>query len=137
MNADNQTKKIVLEQVGTSTYYCTSHAQPNDFPNNMSGQITVSDVAAGLAFAEIPIIEIFPNPTTEWVNISLDLPQSGELKIKLFNILGKEVRTLQQGYVAKGNFKEKFRLDDIPNGLYILNIQQNRTVLAVRKITKK
>ena len=137
MNANNTSKKIVLTTPGVSTYFCTAHAQANSYPAGMTGRITVQDQATAVKKSELIKPEIYPNPANNVLNLIIPIDQSGQLKVKLFNILGNEVMSLHNDYVDQGVFKGKVRIDDLPNGLYILNIQLNDKVLAVKKVTKK
>ncbi|MFT7333092.1 MAG: plastocyanin [Sphingobacteriales bacterium] len=137
MNSTNTSKKIILTTPGVSTYFCTSLAQANSYPGGMTGQITVQDQATAVKRAESAKPEIYPNPANNILNLVIPIDQNGMLNVKLFNILGKEVLSLHNDYVEQGIFKGKVRIDDLPNGLYILNIQLNDKVLAVKKVTKK
>lgn len=76
------------------------------------------------------IIKTYPNPFNSQVKIEYFLPNSGRLKIEIYNILGQKVTTLFNGYACKG--KEKiiwdgtlFSQQPAPSGLYFVQLYFN------------
>lgn len=70
-------------------------------------------------FTENPI-RLFPNPTTGDIFVDVDLLQTADLNIKVYNILGKVVYRSDANSFTKGKFK--INLNDQPNGLYFAEI---------------
>ncbi|MBS4036335.1 MAG: T9SS type A sorting domain-containing protein [Ignavibacterium sp.] len=50
------------------------------------------------------IIESFPNPFNPEVNIVIKLENSGTVSLKVFNLLGKEVKNIYSGYLDSGKY---------------------------------
>ncbi|MFH1050695.1 MAG: FG-GAP-like repeat-containing protein [bacterium] len=79
-------------------------------------------------------IEVFPNPVTNLLNLKLNLPISGNIFIRLFNITGLE---LERHNVYVDKFKDEvigFQIKDLPNGIYYCQIicgKINKTVKFV------
>jgi len=65
-------------------------------------------------------INIYPNPFTGDLFIDIDLLQPADIKIKVYNILGKVVYRSDANSFTKG--KLKINLNDQPNGLYFAEI---------------
>lgn len=69
--------------------------------------------------ATIATINIFPNPSTENVTISLQTQLEGEIKITLNDLLGKEIRVISEG--TNIQVQETISLAGIEKGIYTVN----------------
>jgi hypothetical protein len=68
-----------------------------------------------------PTINLYPNPASGEVNIAFNLPNSGKLAFRLFDMSGREIG----GYAKEtqsGQQTEVMNLDNVSQGLYMLNI---------------
>ena len=84
-------------------------------------------------FIELTGVQVYPNPTSNHLNIETSFAVAENLNIQLTDLLGRPVRNFQQKKVSKGTF----RLDtaDLSSGIYMLVIE-TETGRAVRKIMK-
>jgi subtilisin-like proprotein convertase family protein len=106
--------------------------------NNIPGNCTVAGISP-----KDPIdiqLNVYPNPFTSKVNFKYYLKQGREVNIKLFDLLGKEVKTLVNEYQS-GN--KEFEWDgtdlngmQVPADLYICLIQLNGEVVKRTKLIK-
>ena len=75
-------------------------------------------------FSVVKTFEVYPNPTADRINISLDLNGPSDLFIDVTDITGKQVSILinenETGIVNK-----EFSTAALPNGLYFLKLQVN------------
>lgn len=65
----------------------------------------------------------YPNPFNPSTVISYSIPQAGFVKMKIFNLLGQEVKTLVNTQQNAGNYKIIFNADNLPSGIYLYQIQ--------------
>ncbi len=65
----------------------------------------------------------YPNPFNPATTISYTLPIAGNVTLKVFDITGKEVRMLDNGYKAAGKYSVTFNASDLASGMYIYKIQ--------------
>ena len=66
--------------------------------------------------------EIFPNPGTEWVNISIKgLENDQNASISLYNIQGQELSSVQLNYDNASS--AQIRTDHLASGLYLIKVQ--------------
>ena len=82
---------------------------------------------------EIPHIshlyQNYPNPFNPSTVINYQLPVAGNVSLKLFDILGREVATLVDEYKQPGNYEVKFdighfeRSREIPSGIYFYSLK--------------
>lgn len=77
-------------------------------------------------------LEIFPNPTRGEVFLKIFAPTSGWLDVSVFETSGKKV--FKNEYAVSGDFQTKLDLDELAQGLYILQITLNHQVIE-RKIS--
>jgi Secretion system C-terminal sorting domain len=67
----------------------------------------------------------YPNPFNPSTIIRFDLPEAGFVTMKIYNILGKEVRTLVNEFRNAGKFNITFEGSNLPSGIYIYTIKSN------------
>ena len=87
---------------------------------------------------EITQISNYPNPFNPSTTIKLDLAESGDIELDIYNIKGQKVKTLIDAYSAKGNFEIIWRgIDDnkksVTSGQYFIKLKVNGKEKAVRK----
>lgn len=114
-------KHFLLLFFTISTYLCIAQSGPN-FSIDEEKVLTTQDF-----HNPDPIkVSIFPNPTTQFLNIE-DAEQKVGM-IKLFSLLGKNVKTFEV------NDQKTFDVSDLPNGLYLLQIidKQNKVAKTIR-----
>ncbi|MEJ2104059.1 MAG: YCF48-related protein [Ignavibacteriaceae bacterium] len=67
----------------------------------------------------------YPNPFNPTTTIQYSIPESGNVKLKVFNSIGEEVATLINDYNEAGIHKVKFDASDLSSGIYYYKIQSN------------
>ena len=64
----------------------------------------------------------YPNPFNPSTTISYTLPIAGSVTLKVFDITGKEVRMLANGYKVAGKYSVTFNASDLASGIYFYQI---------------
>lgn len=72
----------------------------------------------------------YPNPFNPTTNISFELPKSGEVSLKVFDMLGREVQELINGYQAAGAHQVQFNAENLPSGMYIYRLKSGSVELT-------
>ena len=67
----------------------------------------------------------YPNPFNPTTTIEYHLSRGNYVTLKIFNILGKEVKTLAEGYQQKGKHKITFNARNLPSGVYCYTLYSN------------
>jgi photosystem II stability/assembly factor-like uncharacterized protein len=103
-----------------------------------SGIITNSPVTGIVKDAVDPNLfsldQNYPNPFNPSTNISFTNNKHGFVTLKLFDILGREVRVLYKGELAAGTHKFNFNAGSLASGIYIYSLQLNDQFIS-RKMT--
>jgi hypothetical protein len=60
----------------------------------------------------------YPNPFNPQTKIKYSIPQSGNVLIKVFNALGKEIKTLVDEFKNAGVYELNFNATNLPTGVY-------------------
>jgi len=69
------------------------------------------------------INSIYPNPFNSGTNIDIDLRQSRNLTLKVYDITGKEVSTLAQGFYQAGRHGFVFDGSRFASGVYLVRLE--------------
>ncbi len=77
------------------------------------------------------MIEVFPNPAINYVTIRISIGKSEFVTAVIYDLLGRQLRTLADQYGASGNGTLHLDLPDLPGGMYIISIKAG---LYVRNI---
>lgn len=64
----------------------------------------------------------YPNPFNPSTRIEYSLPHSEYVTLKVYNIVGQEVKTIVNNYKNAGNYIVNFNADDIPSGVYFYSL---------------
>lgn len=76
----------------------------------------------------------YPNPFNPTTQITYDLPQSGHVRLQVFDITGRYVATLVDGQVAAGSHRVSFDGRNLSSGVYIYRLQAGGQLLT-RQLT--
>ncbi len=74
---------------------------------------------------EYKLNQNYPNPFNPSTIISYDLPKSGLVTLKIYNILGQQVRTLVNEMQNAGSHKVNFNASSLTSGVYFYSISAN------------
>ncbi len=68
------------------------------------------------------ILSAYPNPFNGETRIVFDLPRTGEVKLTIYDGLGRHVKTLIQGIEASGRNEVIWKADAAPSGIYYCHL---------------
>jgi plastocyanin len=112
--------KLVLTEIGTYYYVCQPHASLG-----MKGIITVEEPTNIQDFTgeQDFQFQVFPNPASSLVSLSLTIVNPTEVKIELVEITGRTVRTFIHSKMQPGNYTESFSLENLKPGRYMVHLK--------------
>ncbi len=75
--------------------------------------------------AEYALMQNYPNPFNPTTTIEYSIPESGLVKLKVFNSLGQEVAVLKNGIEEAGIHSASFNASKLSSGIYYYRIEAN------------
>lgn len=78
-------------------------------------------------------ITAYPNPTSDEMTISYNIPETGKIKISLFDFTGKKVQTICNSVISSGNHKTTYNISRLIPGIYFL-VLKSKTHTVIEKI---
>ncbi|KAF0152412.1 MAG: Peptidase S8 and S53 subtilisin kexin sedolisin [Ignavibacteria bacterium] len=79
----------------------------------------------------------YPNPFNPTTNIKYSLPKESNVVLKIYNVMGEEIRTLVNGYRPAGTHTVKFDASGLTSGLYFYKIQTNESSKTMKMLLTK
>lgn len=97
----------------------------NIYLDNVSfKEVTESDVAESKsAPVQFQLSHNHPNPFNPSTKIGFELPIDENVSLKVYDLLGREVKTLVNGYKKAGLYQVIFDGSNLPSGIYIYKLQ--------------
>ncbi|MGI9176035.1 MAG: zinc-dependent metalloprotease [Rhodothermales bacterium] len=83
---------------------------------------------------EVALHAATPNPVRTSTEIRYDLPETAEVELTVYDLMGREVRRLATGTHGQGNHRVRLDTATLPSGVYIVRLQDGRRQLT-RRIT--
>ncbi|MGC9341953.1 MAG: two-component regulator propeller domain-containing protein [Bacteroidales bacterium] len=126
---DNRVKDII-ESNDNRIWIATEEGISSFTPSWVSNNITLTNSYFNL--------RIHPNPASEGTWIKYNLPDSGPLKLNVYDISGKLINTLKNEFGVAGEHEIFWNVKDendipVPAGIYFLRIE-SRNLISSRKI---
>ncbi|MCF8243414.1 MAG: PQQ-binding-like beta-propeller repeat protein [Melioribacteraceae bacterium] len=75
-----------------------------------------------VSVSEYRLYQNYPNPFNPSTNIIYQIPQESRVIIKLYDVLGREIRTLVNEYKNKGRYNLELDGSELSSGIYIYRI---------------
>lgn len=79
-------------------------------------------------------LNLYPNPAKENVTLTLSLKDNANIRVDLMNQLGQYVKTSYNGFQPQGNNQINLNVENIPSGIYFVNIYIDGVAVAKKLI---
>lgn len=79
----------------------------------------------------------YPNPFNPVTSIKYQLQKNGNVTLKVFDMLGKEVKTLVNEFKEKGEYTVQFDASLLPSGMYVYQIKANEYIATKKMLLVK
>lgn len=93
-------------------------------------QVTYQNPTGGINTVEIPnyysLGQNYPNPFNPSTKIKFTLPQAGNVKLTVYDILGREIRTLVNEVRDAGVHEVSFNASSLSSGVYFYRIEAGK-----------
>ncbi len=97
--------------------------------NTSLGEFSVIDTTTSVSKNEnhIPneysLNQNYPNPFNPTTTIQFSIPSASNVKLSIFNILGKEIKTLMDTHKSPGTYSIKFDASELSSGIYFYKLE--------------
>ncbi|GAA4006012.1 hypothetical protein GCM10022408_17230 [Hymenobacter fastidiosus] len=124
--------------LGTITYHCQPHsfqATPGGPWQGMIGRIVVTNAPLAALDSKTAAVglSVYPNPSRGMVMVSLGQKPGQDYKLRLSNLIGREVRTVTLKPDFSGD-AVPVNLSDLPSGIYFYSLLANDKVLTTKRL---
>jgi len=123
INGGGSTRIVVKDSLTGDTISQTFGAEINPVGIRQIGAI-VKDFALG---------QNYPNPFNPTTKIDFNLPKSEYVYLRVYDILGREVKTLVSGVLSAGEYNVDFDARNLASGMYYYSLRAGDYV-AVKKM---
>lgn len=93
-----------------------------DPQNPIAGTATLTDPESELP-TSVALHQNYPNPFNPTTTIEFALPETSEVLVAVYDVLGRTVRVLQQGILSAGLHRVSFDAKDLPSGTYFYRLE--------------
>lgn len=124
---------------GTFAYYISEPQRTNDFKGYGPFILAALELSSTDAEPEsIPtsyaVLQAYPNPFNPGASISFTLPENSEIRVSVYDMLGREISVLAQGLYNKGSYRTRFEADDLASGAYIVVLKTKSSFTSKKLI---
>jgi hypothetical protein len=105
--------------------------------NGTSASSMMNDEAANELEAMSSVsFELYPNPSTgSWVGLSVSGIESDKVQVRLLDLTGRELISSQ--YVVEGTLQTNLNVDQLSNGIYIVELMDGATKREQRLVIQQ
>ena len=77
-------------------------------------------------------VVIYPNPTTDKFKVSYNMKNAGNVSLEIYNVSGVLVQDKSMNHTSSGSYIYDFDVANLPNGIYIMRVNQNNEIQNIR-----
>jgi hypothetical protein len=86
---------------------------------------------------EFKLFQNYPNPFNPTTRINYQLPVDSQVTLKIYDILGKETKTLLNGPQVAGYYSVSLNLDNLSSGIYFYNLKAGNFIETKKMVLFK
>ena len=125
-------------QYGQHDIEAESYNYPLLFPWVFDKDLTIVNVIAGGKLPEsFELKQNYPNPFNPVTTINYSIPSNGNVELKIYDILGREVATLVNETKAPGNYEVNFNAANLASGVYFYQLRAGDFIQTKKMILLK
>ena len=95
------------------------------------------DLSNKLVVKDYDLFQNYPNPFNPATTITYQLPKSGSVTLKIYDMLGKEVMTLVNEQKEMGRYTVQFDASSLASGMYVYQLRANDFVSTKKMLLLK
>ena len=87
--------------------------------------------------AEFKLAQNYPNPFNPTTTITFSLPTSADVKLNVFDMAGRHVKTLVNGHVNAGSYDVNFDASNLASGVYFYKLTSDNVNIVKKMVLMK
>lgn len=95
--------------------------------------VTVTKVVGNNNINNFAKFELFPNPTTDYITLSIEANQGKKISIEVIDYLGRVILTEKHSFTT-GQLDRTLNMQDFANGVYLIKVKTDSQV-GVKRVT--
>ncbi len=107
----------------------------NDF--GIASTVSTSTTVAESLPTQYVLERNYPNPFNPETTIQFGLPESAQIRLSVYNVMGQRVAVLVDGMTSAGIHEVRFEAHDLPSGVYLYHLETPRSHLTNSMILLK
>ena len=109
---------------------------------NISTDVLTTEEASTLTPEEFALLGNYPNPFNPVTTLRFDLDYTSKVNLTVYNILGNEIITLQNGELQAGRHAIQWNANNaygqkVPSGLYLYKVTSDNRILTGKMLLMK
>lgn len=98
---------------------------------------TTTSLAADQIVRKLELAQNYPNPFNPTTTIRFNLPQSMEVSLVVYDMIGRQVAELVNGEMASGNHTVNFNASALSSGVYIYRLKTAQELISKQMVIIK
>lgn len=111
--------------------------------NHEVGELIAKLITTGLSVTEnkqvtnYKLLQNFPNPFNPTTTIKFEVPKTSQVKLKVYDILGREIASLINEELVTGSYELVFDASEISSGVYFYQLRSGDYIVTKKMILIK
>lgn len=119
--------KVLITFAGDTLVYFLG----TSYTNSKSVDFCVQQSSIGET-AAISALSVYPNPFTNKTTIAVNLSESQDVQIDVFNVLGENVSNIAKSVLSAGDHKFELNAENLKDGIYIVRMTVGDRIMTKR-----
>ncbi len=102
--------------------YIVDYEAAVDSAHSQGGMVSIPRIQSDRTPQRFLLQQNYPNPFNPTTTINFSIPRSGLVKLKVFDILGREVKTLVSEQMTPGDYSIEFDASQVASGVYFYRL---------------
>ena len=129
------------ELPATPVFYAVKAEDVHGNLSPKSDEVRISLVGVEITDTSIPtefaLHQNYPNPFNPATTIEYALKEAGMVTIRVMNVIGEEVATIESGFRPAGRYRVSFDATKLPSGIYLYQIRAGSFVDTKKMVLVK
>ena len=104
---------------------------------NIGNGLNAFGLSSIAAPEEFSLKSAYPNPFNPITSLTLDIPESGQVSVQVYNIMGQVVATLASGHMDASTYTLTWDASNVSSGMYFVKAETAGSVTTQKLVLMK